>query len=55
MPKKIYKDRDEIRRNTVAVPVNAVEKSKIKSEADKRGMTISAYCRHILVYGKDEI
>lgn len=51
MPKKIYKNRDEIRRNTVAVPVNKEEKAQIKKAADERGMTVSAYCRHILVYG----
>lgn len=53
MPKKIYKDRDEIRKNTIAVPVNATEKAKIKAEADKRGLTVSAYCRHMLIYGKE--
>lgn len=53
MPKKIYKDRDEIRKNTIAVPVNATEKAKIKAEADKRGLTVSSYCRHMLIYGKE--
>lgn len=55
MPKKIYKDRDEIRKNTITVPVNAAEKRKIKQEANKRGMTMSAYCRHMLVYGRGDI
>lgn len=53
MPKKIYKNRDEVRKNTIAVPVNATEKVKIKAEADKRGLTVSAYCRHVLIYGKE--
>ena len=53
MPKKIYKNRDEVRKNTIAVPVNATEKAKIKAEADKRGLTVSAYCRHVLIYGKE--
>ena len=53
MPKKTYKNRDEVRKNTIAVPVNATEKAKIKAEADKRGLTVSAYCRHMLVYGKE--
>lgn len=55
MPKKIYKNREEVRKNTVAVPVNAIEKAKIKKEADKRGMTVSAYCRHVLIYGKENV
>lgn len=53
MPKKIYKNRDEIRKNTIAIPVNAAEKAKIKAEADKGGLTVSAYCRHMLIYGKE--
>lgn len=53
MPKKIYKNRDEIRKNTIAVPVNAIEKAKIKAEADKRSLTVSAYCRHMLIYEKE--
>ena len=55
MPKKIYKDRDEIRKNTITVPVNASEKANIKQEANKRGMTMSAYCRHMLVYGREDV
>ena len=55
MPKKIYKSRDEVRKNSIVVPVNAAEKAKIKDEAEKRGMTVSAYCRHVMVYGKEEL
>lgn len=50
MPKKIYKNRDEIRKNTVAVPVNAKEKAKIKAKAEQMGLTVSSYCRHVLIY-----
>ena len=53
MARKIYKNRDEMRKNTIAVPVNAIEKAKVKAEADKRGLTGSAYCRHMLIYGKE--
>ncbi len=54
MPKKSYKSRDKVRNHTLSVPVNENEKLKIKEEADKRGMTVSAYCRHMMVYGKKE-
>lgn len=55
MPKKVYKSRDEVRKNSIVVPVNEAEKTKIKEEAEKRGMTVSAYCRHVMVYGREEL
>ena len=54
MPKKTYKSRDEIRKNSIVVPVNEAEKAKIKEEAEKRGMTVSAYCRYVMVYEKED-
>lgn len=52
--KKLYEDRDEIRRCSVTVPVNQKEKDLIKERASKLGMTVSSYCRFRLVYGDGE-
>ena len=49
--KKMYDNRDEVRKNAITVPLNAAEKAIIKEKASKLGMTVSAFCRFMLVAG----
>lgn len=41
-------NRDEVRANTLTVPMNKEEKEKIKKGADKMGVTMSAFARIVL-------
>lgn len=41
-------NRDEVRENTLTIPMTAEEKESIKRRADEMGVSMSAYARIIL-------
>lgn len=43
--KKAKTNRDEVRENSITVPMNAEEKAKLKKAADKWGVPMSAFVR----------
>lgn len=43
--KKAKSNRDEVRENSITIPMNAEEKAKLKKAADKWGLSMSAFVR----------
>jgi len=52
--KTAYENREEVRTTVITFPVSTIEKAAIKEAADKMGMTLSSYCRYVLIYGKEK-
>lgn len=48
-------NREEVRKNSVTIPMTAEEKEQIKKLAHKSGMAVATYVRYVLIqHGKDE-
>ena len=47
---EVLKSKYELRNSTIVIQVTAEEKKQIQLAAEKAGMTVSAYCRYVLIY-----
>ena len=47
--KRAKSNRDEVRTNTLSILLSAVEKEAVEREANKKGLSMSAWARMVLV------